>query len=303
MRKEWLETDYYKVLGVAKGVSQRDLKKAYRKLAQKYHPDKNPGDPSAETRFKEINEAYDVLADAETRKEYDHARDMGYFVGGPGGGQQYVRVEDLFGRQTEGRSPFDLFGGMGDLFGGGRRSREPAPGRDVGTEMSLTFFEAIAGVTKDVNVENQTFKVKIPKGVEDGARIRLRGKGEPSYRGGRPGDLYVTVYVGRHPLYERSGADLYIEIPITFVEAALGAEVDVPTLDGKVRLRIPPGTQSGKRFRVTGRGVERPSGTKGDLLVTVEVQIPTALTDEQTGLLEKFRDNGPPDNPRAHLGV
>ncbi len=303
MRKEWLDTDYYSILGVPKDANARDVKKAYRKLAQQYHPDKNPDDPAAEAKFKEINEAYDVLGDPETRKEYDHVREMGYFVGGPGGHQQYVRVEDLFGGPDTSRSPFDLFGGIGDLFGGGRRTRQPAPGRDVSADLNLSFFEAIAGVTKEVKVEGQTFKVKIPKGVEDGARIRLRGKGEPSRGGGQPGDLYVTVHVGRHPLYERKGADLLITVPITFAEAALGAEIDVPTLDGKVRLKIPAGTESGKRFRVSDRGIERADGTKGGLLVTVEVTVPRNLTEEQRVLLEKFRDNGPPDNPRAHLGV
>ncbi len=303
MRKEWLETDYYGVLGVAKDASQRDIKKAYRTLAQTYHPDKNPDDAEAEAKFKQINEAYDVLGNEETRKDYDSVRDVGYYVGGPGGGRQYVRIEDLLGGQGEGRSPFDMFGGLTDLFGGGRRGRQPAPGRDLRTEIGLTFFEAIGGVTKQIGVEGQTFKVKIPRGVEDGARIRLRGKGEPSYTGGTPGDLYVTVFVGKHPLYSRSGADLKITVPITFVEATLGAEVDIPTLDGKVRLRIPPGTPGGKVFRVSGRGIERANGAKGDLLVTVEVQIPTELTDEQRNLLEKFKDNGPPEDPRAHLGV
>ena len=202
-----------------------------------------------------------------------------------------------------GRSPFDMFGGLTDLFTGGRRTRQPEPGRDLRTEIGLTFFEAIGGVTKQITVEGQTFKVKIPRGVEDGARIRLRGKGEPSYQGGSAGDLYVTVFVGKHPLYERDGADLKIAVPVSFVEAVLGAEIDVPTLDGKVRLRIPPGTDSGKVFRVSGRGIERADSTRGDLLVTVNVEIPTSLTDEQRVLLEKFRDNGPDDNPRAYLGV
>jgi molecular chaperone DnaJ len=303
MRKEWLETDYYAILGVDKDASRSDIKKAYRKLAQQYHPDRNPDDPEAEARFKEINEAYEVLGNEETRKEYDGIRDVGYFVGGPGGGQRYVRIEDLLGGQGAGRSPFDVFGGLGDLFGMGRRGREPQPGRDLRTDLSLTFFEAIAGVTKEITVEGQTFKVKIPVGVEDGARIRLRGKGEPSYSGGRAGDLFVTVHVGSHPIFGRSGADLRITVPITFVEATLGAEIDVPTLDGKVRLRVPSGTSPGKTFRVSGRGIERADGTRGDLLVTVDVQIPTELSDEQRALLEKFRDNGPPDNPRAHLGV
>lgn len=302
MRKEWLETDFYKVLGIQKDASQRDIKKAYRTLAQELHPDKNPGDAEAEARFKEVNEAYEVLGDAETRKEYDSLREVGYYVGGPGGGTQYVRIEDLLGG-TESRSPFDMFGGLTDLFTGGRRTRQVQPGRDLRTEIGLTFFEAIGGVTKQISVEGQAFKVKIPRGVEDGARIRLRGKGEPSYAGGPAGDLYVTVFVGKHPLYERAGVDLKITVPVTFVEAVLGAEIDVPTLDGKVRVRIPPGTSSGKVFRVSGRGIEASGGTKGDLLVTVTVEIPTDLTDEQRVLLEKFRDNGPDDNPRAYLGV
>lgn len=303
MRKEWLEIDYYEILGVSKGAPARDLKKAYRKLAQQFHPDKNPDDAAAETRFKEINEAYDVLGDAETRKEYDHAREMGYFVGGPGGAQQYVRVEDLFGAEQGQRSPFDVFGGLGDLFGSGRRERQPAAGRDLSAEMGLTFFEAIAGVTKQINVDGRKIKVKIPKGVEDGSRIRVRGSGEPSFGGGQAGDLFVTVAVGTHPLYTRSGADLHLAAPITFVEAALGSDIDVPTLDGKVRLRIPPGTPGGKRFKVTGRGIELANGKKGDLVVTVSIDVPTELTDEQRALLEKLRDQGPTDGPRTHLGV
>jgi molecular chaperone DnaJ len=298
VRKEWLETDYYSVLGVGKDASEKDIKRAYRKLAQQYHPDTNAGDATAEARFKEVNEAYDVLGDADTRKEYDHMREVGYFVGGPGGGQQYVRVEDLF--QGGGGSPFDLFGGLTDLFGQSRsRSR---PGRDLSTELRLSFHEAISGVTKTLDVNGQTIKVKIPQGVADGARIRVAGKGSPGSGGGASGDLFVTVRVAPHPLFERSGSNLGISVPVTFVEAALGAEVAVPTLDGKVTLRIPPGTPTGKTFRVSGRGVPTSKGT-GDLLVTIEVAVPRTLTDEQRELLEKFRDNGPDDNPRSHLGV
>ena len=298
MRKEWLETDYYSVLGVGKDASEKDIKRAYRKLAQQYHPDTNAGDATAEARFKEVNEAYDVIGDPETRKEYDHMREVGYFVGGPGGGQQYVRVEDLFG--GGGGSPFDLFGGIGDLFGQTRsRAR---PGRDLSAETRLSFHDAIAGVTKQMTINGQRIKVKIPPGVADGARIRVSGKGAPGAGGGPSGDLYVTVRVADHPVFERSGGNLGITVPVTFVEAALGAEVAVPTLDGKVTLRIPPGTPSGKTFRVSGKGVATPKGT-GDLLVTVEVAVPTSLTDEQRQLLEKFRDNGPDENPRSHLGV
>jgi molecular chaperone DnaJ len=301
VRKEWLDTDYYAVLGVPKDASAKDLKKAYRKLAQQYHPDTNAGHPEAEGRFKEVNEAHDVLGDPETRKEYDHVRDMGYFVGGPAGGAQYVRVEDLFsGAGGRGGSPFDLFGGMGDLLG--QATRRPRPGPDVAADLTLTFHEAVAGVTKDITVGGQTIKVRIPQGVADGAKIRLKGKGAPGTNGGPPGDLYVTVHLGSHPIFAREGANLRVTVPITFVEAALGAEIDVPTLDGKVRLRIPAGTPTGKTFRVRDRGVTTAKRV-GDLLVTVEVTVPKSLNDEEVALLEKMREQRPGDNPRSHLGV
>lgn len=303
MRKEWLETDYYDVLGVPKDASRQDIKKAYRKLARENHPDSNKDDPDAEARFKRLNEAYDVLGDEETRKEYDHARDMGYFVGGPGGAQQYVRVEDLFGGSGRGGgSPFDVFSGerLSDLFG--RPVSRPRPGRDVAADLSLSFHEAISGATKQVTIDGRPVTVKIPKGVDDGTRIRLKGKGKPGARGGPAGDAYVTVHVADHPVFARSGRNLGITVPITFPEAALGAEIEVPTLEGSVRLRIPAGTASGKTFRVSGRGVETSKG-RGDLLVTVEVTVPKNLTEEQRALLEKFQDDDPEDNPRAHLGV
>lgn len=305
MRKEWLDSDYYALLGVSKDASDKEIKKAYRKLAQKYHPDRNPGDTEAENKFKELNEAYEVVGDAETRKEYDHVREMGYFVGGPGGGQQYVRVEDLFGQQqqTAGGSPFDLFGGLNDLFGGqrGRRSAA-AQGGDLQTELSLTFYEAISGVTRDIAVGGQRIKVKIPKGVDDGSRIRLRGKGQPGLGGGPAGDLFVTVRVGKHPTFRRSGNTVHLEVPITFVEATLGADITVPTLEGNVTLRVPPGTAGGTVLRVKGKGIEDAKGIVGDLRVMVDVRVPRDLTDEQRALLEKFAADDD-DNPRAHLGV
>jgi len=301
MRKEWLEIDYYATLGVSSDAPAAEIKKAYRKLAQRYRPDKNPDDKEAEARFKEVNEAYEVLGDAETRKEYDHAREMGYFVGDPGGHQQYVRVEDLMGRG--GGSPFDLLGGLGDLFGRGSAAPRRRPGADVTTEMPLSFHEAVSGVTKQIKVNGQTVKVKIPKGVSDGARIRVRGKGGPGGNGGPAGDLYVTVRVAEHPIFGRHGKNLTLTAPISFAEAALGAEIDVPTLEGKVRLRVPPGTQSGKTFRVRDHGVEDSTGARGDLLVTVAVTVPTQLTDEDRSLLEKYLANHPDENPRSHLGV
>jgi molecular chaperone DnaJ len=307
MRKEWLETDYYAVLGVPKSASAKDIKKAYRALAQKFHPDKNPGDSAAEQSFKELNEAYDVVGDEETRKEYDHAREMGYFVGGPGGGQQYVRVEDTFGGGGGGSrsrgGPFDLFGDVGDLFQRAQpRQPRPQPGRDLSAETSISFHDAISGTVKELSVNGSQVKVKIPQGIEDGARIRVRGRGEPGANGGAAGDLYVKVRAAAHPVFGRSGINLTITVPITFVEAALGADIDVPTLDGTVRLRIPPGTPGGKTFRVTGKGVTSAKGT-GDLLVTVEVVVPRDLSDEQRALLEEFRSTGPDEHPRSHLGV
>ena len=303
MRKEWVDRDYYAMLDVDKGASQKELKKAYRKLAQQYHPDRNPGDNAAEDRFKELNEAYDVVGDPETRKEYDHVREIGYFVGGPGGGQQYVRVEDLFGRGAPaGGTPFDLFGGLTDLLGNQRGRGRAAQGSDVKTDLSLTFHEAISGVTRDINVDGQRIKVKIPKSVDDGSRIRLRGKGQPGLGGGPYGDLYVTVHVGNHPTFRRTGNTVHIDVPITFTEAALGADIVVPTLEGKVTVRIPAGTSSGTVLRVKGKGVESAKGITGDLRVTVEVEVPGELTDGQRKLFESLRDMND-DNPRSHLGV
>lgn len=300
MRKEWLDTDYYAVLGVKSDASAKEIKQAYRKLAQKHHPDKNPDDTTAETRFKEANEAYDVLGDPERRKEYDHTREMGYFVGGPGGAQQYVRVEDLMGGRGGG-SPYDLLGGLGDLFG--RQTSRPRSGEDLTAEMHLSFHDSVSGTTKKLNVNGQMVNVRIPKGVTDGARIRVRGRGAVGRNGGTSGDLYVTVRVADHPIFGRNGKNLTIEVPITFVEAALGAEIDVPTLEGKVRVRIPAGTQTGRTFRVREHGIEDSKGNKGDLLVSVSVTVPEQLSDESKELLQEFVLKNPEFNPRSHLGV
>ncbi len=309
MRKEWLEKDYYATLGVSKEATDKDIKKAYRKLARQYHPDSNPDNPTAEAKFKEINEAYEVLSDPETRKEYDHAREMGYFVGGPGGASQYVRVEDLFGGGSGGATSIeDLLGGFGDLFGTSgrttrRRQPRPAKGADVQADLSLTFHEALAGATKEINVGGRRVKVKVPKGVADGTKIRLRGKGSPGRNGGPAGDLYVRVHVAEHPIFKRKGRrDLAITVPITFSEAALGAVIEVPTLEGTTKIRIPPGTPSGKTFRVRGKGVETTKG-QGDLLVTVDIDVPKDLTEEEKQLLERFAELTEDRNPRAHLGV
>jgi molecular chaperone DnaJ len=304
MRKEWLEKDYYATLGVSKNAADKEIKKAFRKLAREFHPDNNPGDAVAEARFKEVNEAYDTLSDADDRKEYDHVREMGYFVGDQRGHQQYVRVEDVFGGGMGGGGFQDLFGGLGDIFGQGARRQQPRPmaGRNLQSDLSLTFHEALAGPTKTVGIDGRTVKVKVPQGIADGTKVRLKGKGEPGANGGPAGDLFVRVHVASHPVFGRSGKrDLTIAVPVTFAEAALGAVIQIPTLDGDTKIRVPAGTQGGTTMKVSGKGVETSNGS-GDLLVTIEVTVPTDLSDTQRELLETFRDDAP-ENPREHLGV
>lgn len=310
MRREWLEKDYYEVLGVDRGASEKEISAAYRRLAKKHHPDNNPGDAAAEARFKDISEANAVLSDPEQRRQYDQARDMfarGTFVGGPGGEAQYVRIDDLgdLGDLFGG----GLFGGLGDLFGAAGRRGQAARSRrggDVEAEVSLSFHEAVQGATRTLTLQGpegrREVKVKIPAGVNDGARIRLRGQGLAGSQGGPAGDLYVRIHAGSHPLFGRSGRDLKVRVPISFTEAALGADVSVPTLEGRVTLRVPPGTSSGRTFRVKGKGVPAAKGA-GDLLVTVEVTVPDHLTPATRTLLEQLRDEEKGYNPRAHMGV
>lgn len=306
-RREWLEKDYYKVLGVDRAAADKDIKKAYRKLAQQHHPDNNPEDEKAEASFKEVSEAYAVLSDDASRKEYDQTRDAfargGSFTSSAGG-PQYVRVEEMgdIGDILSGMGGGG-FGGLGDFFGG--RSRGPIRGEDLETEINLSFHESIQGTTRTLTVEGPSghleVPVKIPNGVNDGSRIRVRGRGHEGRGGGPRGDLYVRVKVGPHPIFERSGKDLKVKVPVSFTEAALGAKISAPTLDGKVTLKIPAGTPSGKTFRVSGKGVETTSGT-GDLLVTVDIEVPGRLSPTTRELLEKLRDIED-DNPRSHLGV
>jgi molecular chaperone DnaJ len=302
MRREWADKDYYSVLGVSRSAGDKEIKKAFRKLAQKYHPDANPDDPQAESRFKDINEAYEVLGDADQRKEYDQFRDAfarGEFVGAPGGGAQYVRMEDLgdlFG--SGGGSINDL---LGSMFGGTRGPRSSA-GQDLSADVSLTFHEAISGVTRTVTSNGGTAKVKIPAGVADAATVKVAGKGAPGFNGGPPGDLYVRVRVAGHPIFGRTGADLRVTVPLTYTEAALGAEIEVPTLDGTVRLKVPAGTTHGKTFRVAGKGITT-KVRQGDLLVKVHVEVPSDVGDDERELLEQLRRYEEKRNPRGHLGA
>jgi molecular chaperone DnaJ len=316
--QDWFDKDFYKVLGVAKDVSEADLKKTYRKLARQYHPDSNAGDAKAEARFKEISEAYSVLSDPEQRTEYDQVRAMGSgarFTSGAGG--QPGGFEDVFGSMFGGgqrRAGFqqngfeDLLGGM---FGGGGFGRTsggyqgyggPTRGRDLSASTTLDFLTAINGETISLQPSGgKVIKVKIPAGVSDGQKIRLKAKGEASPDGGEAGDLVLTVTVRKHPVFERDGLNLRVDVPVTFVEATLGATVEVPTLGGEpVRLRVAAGTPSGRVLRVKGRGVSTAKGT-GDLLATVHVAVPSHLSDAAKKHLEAFADSMPKENPRADL--
>ena len=378
--KDYYEKDFYATLGVAKTATAAEIKKAYRKLARDLHPDKNPGDKKAEERFKEVSEAYDVLADDSKRKEYDEARDLvasGAFRGGGfgtgTGGAQNFDLGDLFrnsGSGGGGAGGFsDLFGNLFNRGGGGRAARARRGG-DVETEVRIGFAEAIAGVTIPLRVtervtcgtchgtgarpgtaphdcpvchgtglinRNQgsfafsepctncggsgsvtddpcptchgertvlttrTLSTRIPAGVADGQRIRLAGRGSPGQNGGPAGDLFVVVHVRGHELFGRDGDNLTLAVPVTFAELALGATLNVPTLNGSVRLRVPPGTSSGRKFRVRGAGVVR-KDSGGDLIVTVEVSVPQRLSDEAAKALQAFSAASPED-PRPAINA
>lgn len=319
--QDWFDKDFYAILGVSKDVSPAELKKAYRKLARKYHPDANPGDAAAESRFKEISEANAVLGDPEQRQEYDQMRAMG-----PGrarftaGGGQPGGFDDVFGgmfgqgggRQrpsAAGAGGFDdifsgMFGGggFGQSTGGFRGTGAPTKGRDYSASTTLDFLTAIKGDTIKLQPsEGRPMNVKIPAGVSDGQKIRVRGRGEESQDGGTPGDLVLTVTVRKHPVFERDGLNLRVDVPVTFVEATLGATIEVPTLGGEpVRLRVAPGTPSGRVLRVKGRGVETAKGT-GDLLATVQVAVPSHLSAAAEKALADFAAELPQENPRVDL--
>jgi molecular chaperone DnaJ len=308
-QREWFEKDYYAVLGVPSGASEKEIARAYRKLAKANHPDANPGDKAAEERFKDVSAAYDVLGDPEKRKEYDQVREMvAAGVAGPGFGRPGYGPGGFGQGRTIFVDDLDDLGGLGDLFGGlfgrgGRARRGPRPGPDLETEISLDFLEAIHGVMRELTFDGRTVKVRVPAGVADGQRIRVKGRGEPGVDGGPPGDLYVVVRVRPHPIFGRKGDDdLTVTVPVTFSEAALGGRARVPTLTDPVTVRIPPGTQCGKTVRVRGRGIEKTKGSPGDLLVTFEVAVPKKLTAEERKAIEEFGVvlKG---NPREHLGV
>lgn len=310
--QDWFDKDFYAILGVSKDIADADLKKAYRKLARQYHPDSNPNDPKAEARFKEISEANSVLSDPELRREYDQIRAMGSGARFSAGGRpgQPGGFEDVFGgmfggggRQRTNTGYEDILGGLfGQTTGGFAGFGGPTRGRDLSTGVTLDFLTAIQGDTVKLEQANgRSITVKIPQGVADGQKIKLKGKGEQSFDGGQPGDLVLTVSVRKHPVFEREGLNLRVDVPVTFVEAVLGATIEVPTLSGDVvKLRVAPGTPSGRVLRVKGRGVTTAKGV-GDLLATVTVAVPSHLSADAQSNLEAFAKAMPVDNPRTEL--
>lgn len=301
-QRDWMEKDYYRILGVEKTASAKELSKAYRTLARKYHPDTNPGNDAAEERFKEISSAYEVVGDEATRKKYDEFRRLGGGVGSGYGG---------FTQRPGAQNPSDL-GDLSDLlgglFGGGRggtSSRSgfgfgPMPGTDLQAQLTLSFDEAVKGVTKTVRLNSEALSspmevtVRIPAGVRNGQRIRVPGKGAPSSDGGDAGDLLVAITIRPHEVFDRDGNNLLVDVPITYAEAVLGADVKVPTITGgTVTVRVPPGTPSGKVMRVRGRGVKS-SSQAGDLLVTISVYVPSDPNDDERALIEQLAEVSSP---------
>jgi molecular chaperone DnaJ len=375
--------DYYKVLGVKRGASQEEIRKAYRRLARKYHPDVNPGDKSAEDKFKKLSEAYDVLSDAKKREVYDkygvysdniHEAARGAGTGGFdfGGFDWSAFTSGASGGTSGGTSFRDIFS---ELFGGGSRATtqaqpQPQRGADIEVPLALSFEESINGLTTNITVrrsdpcarcqgsgessggqivcptckgagkvsalggrlrfdqtcpdcggagrrrqpcpechgkgavpKSETVKVRIPAGVDTGTRTRVAGKGEAGTRGGPPGDLFIITNVSPHKVFTRKGDNIYCTIPITLPEAALGAKIEVPTVSGKAQLRIPPGTQSGQRFRLREKGAPSLRGsTRGDQYVEVKIVLPKIIDEDSKELLRQFARRNP-ENPRVALGL
>jgi molecular chaperone DnaJ len=321
--QDWFEKDFYAILGVPQDADAATVKKTYRKLARKEHPDQNPGDANAEQRFKEIGEAYAVLSDPEQRQQYDAIRSMThggarFRAGGPGGGG--AGFEDVFSSMFGGGGGNvrfstggggaqpnledilgGMFGGAGPAYGGYGAPAGPRRGANLSARTTLPFRDAVEGATVTLSTGNGRITTRIPAGVRDGQKIRIAGKGEPGEQGAPAGDLILTVAVEPHPVFGREGDNLTVDLPVTFAEAALGATVAVPTLSGEpVKVRIAPGTPSGRVLRVKGRGVPR-KDHPGDLLARVTVVVPQRLTDETRAALEALRAQEKDQDPRAEL--
>ncbi len=309
--QDWFNKDFYATLGVPKDASPADIKKAYRKLARDLHPDRHPDNAPAEKRFKEVGEAYGVLSDVKQRQQYDAIRAMGggarFQAGGGGGAGGSQGFEDVFGGMfggagagggpTRGQGFEDILGG---LFGGGR-SRGPMKGSDLAAATEVPFRDAAQGATVILGIDGQRVSTRLPVGVADGQKIRLRAKGRAGSNGGPAGDLILTVHVGKHPVFTVDGRNLRMNLPVSFDEAVLGATVEVPTLAGeRVRVKIAPGTSSGATLRVKGKGLAAKEGV-GDLLVRVEVAVPSKVSKAAKEALQAFALETAADDPRAHL--
>ena len=287
MSRDWLDKNFYAILGVPQNASTDDIKKAYKKLARENHPDLNPGDPEAEKKFKEVSEANAVIGDERKRQEYDQMRAMG--ASGFGGFSSQGFTVDDFG---------DIFENLGDIFGfGGRRK-----GQTYQTNINISFLEAASGIEVVLPLESDSLKIKVPAGVDNGSVIRLRGRGGPGAAGAPDGDLLVQVSVEPHKFFKRKNMDLILEVPLLFSEAALGASIKIPTLTKSVMLKIPSGTPSGKTFKIRGEGISPQGRRPGDLYVKVFITPPTNLSRSAKKHLEKFKDQFESGNsPREYL--
>jgi curved DNA-binding protein len=303
--------DLYAILGVARGASEDEIKKSYRKLARKHHPDVNPNDPKAEDRFKEVAFAYDVLSDKEKRARYDEFGVQGLSEGfDPDKARAYARWSEQ-ARQSPFHETFtsdvnledliaDFFGGGG--AGGARRTRGPGRGRDAEGQLAIDFLEAVRGGEVRFQLGGKTLRVRIPPGAEEGSRIRVAGQGEPGAKGGPPGNLYLTLSVRPHPFFTRKGDDLWLDLPVTLPELVLGAEIEVPTPDEPVRMKIPPRSQSGRVLRVRGKGAgKRGSTERGDLYVRLVAQLPDAPDPRLEEIAKQLEPLYAGKDPRARL--
>ncbi len=303
--QDWFTKDFYATLGVPKNADAAAIKKSYRALAKQLHPDRNPGNAASEQRFKDVGEAYAVLSDPEQRQQYDAVRAMGgggprFQAGGPGGAGFEDVLGGMFGGQSGrgGAQGFDDI--LSGLFGGGSFQRGPQPGSDIAAATEVSFRQAAEGATVTLGLDGHKVSTRLPVGVKDGQRIRVRGKGRAGAGGGPPGDLLLTVHVAKHPVFSTDGLNVRVRVPLRFDEAALGATVEVPTLSGdRVSVKIPSGTASGKTFRVKGKGLVAKHGT-GDLLATVEVVVPSKMSKEAKRLVEELAQESAAD-PRASL--
>jgi curved DNA-binding protein len=286
--------DYYRILGVERGASGEDIKKSYRKLARKYHPDVSK-EPDAKEKFQEVSEAYETLRDKDKRAAYDN-------LGRHDPGQDFRPSQDWyqrFGERFHVDDAEDLGGiDLSDLFEslgmrrrgrGGTGGRVPVPGEDYAVTVRLTLEDAYRGTEREFQIGERRIHARIPKGAADGERLRLRGKGGPGLNGGPAGDLFLHIVLEPHALFRAHGHDLDVEVPLAPHEAALGAQVEIPTLEGRVTMKVPAGSQSGQKMRLAGKGLPRPGGGAGDLYAVLSIVVPTALSDEEKKLYESLR--------------